>query len=390
MPKRVLFVSKPIGPPFHDGTKCLVRDVALNLTRYEAQIMVPPGDLGLGYPPGPDHPGVTPARVYANSGSYAPALAANARAMAFLAVRARAELWHFVFAPNPRASVMARVARVLRRAKVVQTVASPPRHFTAGLFFGDVIVAQSNWTASRIVRALGDGPMSLPPWAARTPLIRVIPPPVGPLTAGNARAADAVARSLGLPASAPVFVYPGDLEVSTGAETVAGAVEPIVRALPSAVVVFACRPKTAEAPRIEAGLRARLDPGNVRFAREIDLPALLARTTAVLFPVDDLYGKVDLPISLLEAMRLGVPVVALDAGPLADLKESVQVPARDSHALAGAAIRLWKDPGLRENLVREGRLAVARRYDASVVAAAYERVYDEVLNGGSAAPPSRI
>ena len=69
MPKRVLFVSKPIGPPFHDGTKCLVRDVALNLTRYEAQIMVPLGAHDLGYTPGPGNPGVTPVRVYADSGS---------------------------------------------------------------------------------------------------------------------------------------------------------------------------------------------------------------------------------------------------------------------------------------------------------------------------------
>src|SRR5262245_6200428 len=149
MPKRVLFVSKPIAPPFYDGTKCLVRDVALNLTRYRAQIMVPARSGGLA-PSRAGHPGIEAARVYTDAGSYAPALGENARAMAFLAVGARADLWHFVFAPNPRAAAVARAARVLRRAKVVQTVASAPRHFSAGIFFGDVIVAQSNWTATRI------------------------------------------------------------------------------------------------------------------------------------------------------------------------------------------------------------------------------------------------
>jgi phosphatidylinositol alpha-1,6-mannosyltransferase len=341
--------------------------------------MVPPGVEGLGNPLRMGHPGLEVARVYAEPGSYAPMLGANARALAFLAVEARADLWHFVFAPNPRASAVARAARVLRRAKVVQTVASAPKQFSAGLFFGDVIVAQSNWTATRIVRALGDGRGLVRFGRARVPRVRVIPPPVGPIVERDAGATDGVARLLALPASAPVFVYPGDLEVSSGAETVARAVEPIVRALPSAVVIFACRPKTAEAPRIEAALRARLDPAKVRFARELDLPALLGRATAVLFPVDDLYGKVDIPISLLEAMRLGVPVVGLDSGPLADLKECVQVPAGDPEAVARAAVRIWNDPGFRDTLIARGRLAVSERYDACVVAEAYERVYDEVL-----------
>jgi glycosyltransferase involved in cell wall biosynthesis len=78
-------------------------------------------------------------------------------------------------------------------------------------------------------------------------------------------------------------------------------------------------------------------------------------------------------------MRLGVPVVGLDSGPLADLKECVQVPAGDPEAVARAAVRIWNDPGFRDTLIARGRLAVSERYDACVVAEAYERVYDEVL-----------
>ncbi|HVW24197.1 MAG TPA: glycosyltransferase family 4 protein [Polyangiaceae bacterium] len=375
MRRRVLFVSKPIGPPFYDGTKCLVRDVALNLTRYESVVMVPPGVTSLGYPPRAGNPGVSAARVYAGAGSYAPALADNARAAAFLAFGARASLFHFVFAPNARSSAVGRATSALRRVKVVQTVASAPRAFSANLFFGDAVVVQSNWAATRVVRAFdAEG-------RERVPLLRVVPPPVGPMRRRLPAELEAIARQLSLPHGAPVFVYPGDLEVSSGAETVARAVAPIARALPSAVVVFACRPKTPEAPRIEAVLRARLDGRAVRFVREIDLPALLALASCVLFPVDDLYGKVDLPISLLEAMRLGVPVVALDSGPLADLREAVQVPAGDADALAQCAVRLVKEPRFRDAVVDAGRRAVTERYDAPVVAAAYERVYDEVLNG---------
>jgi phosphatidylinositol alpha-1,6-mannosyltransferase len=375
MRRRVQFVSKPIGPPFNDGTKCLVRDVALHLRRYESVVMVPPGVTNLGYAPCAGNPGVSAARVYTAAGAYTPALADNARAAAFLALRADAPLFHFVFAPNARSSAVGRVTSALRRVKVVQTVASAPRSFTANLFFGDAVVVQSNWTATQVVRAFEAERR------ARVPLLRVVPPPVGPVRERTRSELAEVSRQLGLSEGAPVFVYPGDLEVSSGAETVARAVGPIVEALPSAVVVFACRPKTAEAPRIEAMLRARLDARSVRFVREIDLPALLARASCVLFPVDDLYGKVDLPISLLEAMRLGVPVVALDSGPLADLREAVQVPAGDADALANRAVRLVKERPFRDAVVAAAARAIRERYDARVVAAAYEGVYDEVLNG---------
>jgi phosphatidylinositol alpha-1,6-mannosyltransferase len=382
MPKRVLFVSKPVAPPFHDGTKCLVRDVALNLSRYEATVMVPHGATGLGQAPRAGHPGLHVAHVYADAGAYTPALADNARAAAYLAVGARADLWHFVFAPNPRSSAIGRIARAVRRTKVVQTVASAPRRFSPELFFGDAIVAQSNWTAARVVRALAE---ELETRSARRkiPLVRVIPPPVGPLREVRQEEIAAVARKLELPAGVPVFVYPGDLEVSTGADTVARAVPHLAHALPDSVVVFACRPKTPAAPRIEAELRTRLDPSRVRFSREIDLPALLARASVVLFPVDDLYGKVDLPISLLEAMSLGVPVVGLDSGPLADLAETVRLPAGDAEGLARSAVQLHGDRPFRERLVQAARRAVADRYDARVVAAAYERVYDEVLRSNA-------
>lgn len=371
MVRRVLYVSKPIAPPFHDGTKCLVRDLSLNLRRYGGEVMTMPGVKDLGYAPCAGHLGLRAARVYRSSGEYTPTLAANARAAAWLVAESRADIWHFVFAPNPRTSAIGRVARAIRGVPVVQTVASAPREFVPGVFFGDIVVAQSTWTRDRIVDAFRRE-------SRRPPRLEVIPPPVGPIRAPSADAVRAVSRDLHLPTGAPIFVYPGDLEVSRGAETVASAVLPITRALPEAIVVFACRPKTAAAPELERALRARLPTPSVRFAREVDLPALLSASSVVLFPVDDLWGKVDLPISLLEAMRLGVPVVALNEGPLADLEGAVLVPARDPAALARAAVELVRSAAHRAAVVARARAGIGRLYDAPVVAAAYERLYDEL------------
>src|SRR4051812_6266565 len=93
---RVLFVSKPIAPPFHDGTKCLVRDVASELRDFSPVVLTTPAGLSL-LPSG-----VAGRAVYGTSGAFAPALADNARAALSLLLGPRDDLWHFVFAPNPR------------------------------------------------------------------------------------------------------------------------------------------------------------------------------------------------------------------------------------------------------------------------------------------------
>src|SRR5690349_11903454 len=140
--------------------------------------------------------GVRGRAVYGSSGGFAPALADNARAALSL-LTAPEELWHFVFAPNPRTGQVARSLRALRRVPIVQTVASPPRQFAglSKLLFGDQVVVQSRATLDRLVEAAGRQDFALPP-------ISVVPPPVPALQSPSA---DAVAR-----ARAELGAAPGD------------------------------------------------------------------------------------------------------------------------------------------------------------------------------------
>jgi phosphatidylinositol alpha-1,6-mannosyltransferase len=112
-----------------------------------------------------------------------------------------------------------------------------------------------------------------------------------------------------------------------------------------------------------------------------DFAALLAAASAVLFPVDDLYGKVDLPIALLEALAYGVPVLALEQGPLLDLRGGAElVGADDPSGWVSACARLVTESGRRHQASETGRVYLASRHSAGAVAAAYERIYAGLLS----------
>jgi hypothetical protein len=366
---RVLFVSKPIAPPFHDGTKCLVRDVASGLREFSPVVMTTRQALSQ-LPPG-----VVGRAVYGQSGAFAPALLDNARAALSLLSGPRDDLWHFVFAPNPRTGQVAKALRALRRVPIVQTVASPPRRFEklSQLLFGDQIVVQSRATAAGLEAAAQAEGFPLPE-------VSVIPPPVPQLLAPSA---DSIARArseLDLKPSDRVILYPGDLEVSSGAEVTRSLVQPLCERFPDAVVVFAYRNKTPAAAGRAAALRQALGSSRVRISDRIaSMHALLAGTDIVIFPVDDLWGKVDQPIVLLEALALGVPCVVLDHGPLRDVEGAHKIGTIDTRAWLTAIAALMTSSEARADAAARGRAAASRVYASGVVARRYEAIYLRAL-----------
>jgi phosphatidylinositol alpha-1,6-mannosyltransferase len=114
--------------------------------------------------------------------------------------------------------------------------------------------------------------------------------------------------------------------------------------------------------------------------------ALLAASRIVIFPVDDLWGKVDQPIVLLEALALGVPCAVLDRGPLRDVVGAVKVASVDTRVWLEAITRLLADGAARRTAEAEGRDAASRVYASGVVARAYEAIYLRAINGARAAP----
>ena len=87
-----------------------------------------------------------------------------------------------------------------------------------------------------------------------------------------------------------------------------------------------------------------------------------------------------LPISLLEAMGLGVPVISTTVGGIPELIEDgetgILVEPGDAEGLAESLLRLLRDPQLRVRIGEAGRRRVQENYSADSVLPRLQQVYD--------------
>src|SRR5262249_28468615 len=91
-----------------------------------------------------------------------------------------------------------------------------------------------------------------------------------------------------------------------------------------------------------------------------------------------------IPLTLIEAMAAGLPVVSTDVGGTAEVVADGQtgylVPAKDDAALAGAVVRLAGDGRLRQRLGAAGQARARAVFDEARMVARYAELYQEMLH----------
>jgi glycosyltransferase involved in cell wall biosynthesis len=132
----------------------------------------------------------------------------------------------------------------------------------------------------------------------------------------------------------------------------------------------------------ELGIRGRVEFKGTRS----DVPEILAQTDVFV-----LASKTEtLPISILEAMRAGLPVIASDVGGIpeevVDGETGLLVPAGSVDELSSALTRLLADKPLRVAMGRAGRRRFETVFTADTMIERTQTLYEEVLAERSAKP----
>ena len=191
------------------------------------------------------------------------------------------------------------------------------------------------------------------------------------------RTADEIAsarRALNIPAGVFAIGTVTRLMPSKGNEYLVDAARQVVDALPSARVYIVGEGE------LQADLQARADALKLGdrlvftgFRR--DVAEALSALDLVVFP--SLWEGT--PLTVLETLAMGKPIVSTDADGLLDVltdgHDAVMVPRRDAGALAGAIVRLAGNPVERARLTANAKITGAR-YDIDLFVRKMERLYE--------------
>jgi glycosyltransferase involved in cell wall biosynthesis len=185
-------------------------------------------------------------------------------------------------------------------------------------------------------------------------------------------------RRLGLPPFDPVLGTLGRLAPQKGSLDLLRALPAVLRARPGAGLVFAGDgPLRAPLEREARALGIADRVAFLGFRR--DPATVLAALDLFLFP--SLWEG--LPQALLEAMAIGVPVVAARAvgvaGLVRDGDTGLLVAPGEPESLASAALRLLADPGLASRLAARARETVLAEHTLAAVAERTDRLYRRLL-----------
>ena len=357
-----LLVSKPLRPPFRDGSTVLVRNLvdALPVARRVAYF----GDPGAPIRDGSD-------RVLAGAATgYAPGLRHKAAILRRLMDREHRTLpVCFFFTPNrTTSSVLAGLRRLQPRRLILQSVTSSHEveRFADSLRDLDAVAVASETTRQRLCDAGLDAEqvVCIRPGIEIGEPRRAAPPE-------------------------PILIYAGDLD---------GGVVPYLVALARMLdrpelrrftLVVATRPKgeqyAAAHSELRRGLAEAVARGRVRILGEVDdMPALLRRAALQLFVADHVRNKVDLPLTLLEGMAIGVPVFMRRFSPVDEifalaerhrLNPGLCLDGDSPQRFAAALAETLADDAALLRFGRDARALAEREFTATKMATAYDELF---------------
>ncbi len=180
-------------------------------------------------------------------------------------------------------------------------------------------------------------------------------------------------RKIELAANAPIIGTLGSLNVHKGQKYLIGAFQTVLKSFENATLEIIGDGPLQDSLRSEA--RSLKIDGQIKFlgAKENPIEYMRDWSLFVLPSISETFG-----IAALEAMSLGIPVVASKVGGLVDIidsqKNGILVPARDSDGLAKAINGVLDSPATMAKLRREGEKR-AQDFDIKKIVKEIEQVY---------------
>ena len=284
-----------------------------------------------------------------------------------LALERRVDLLHAVLTIGPGFGRFARLRDQVQRTHRRPTVHTVPAVSSPEALVGAAPLGTTVALSRSTGRALHE---------AGFPDVRVIPPGVD-LQRWSARPRPQH--------GVPVVAFAGHYDPGGGLDESIAALSRVVADGQPVSPLFLMRPRPGQDEQHEAEqLHRRAVAAGLRDVRvqgkTPDMPAAVAGVDLLLLPARHLHGKADVPLTVLEAMATGRPVVVSDLPQMAALDSAAtRVPAGNAHALAEAVGGLLRQAGRWDAMAAAGLDLVRRDFSVTTMVTRYAELYAELL-----------
>jgi glycosyltransferase involved in cell wall biosynthesis len=303
-PAQIFLISKRLGHPWADATKKLILELAEGLPEFRFGAMI---DRTSQFPV---NSSIHPVRLSGKMPDLI-AIMKPSNAKKILNEISRACLLHFFSAPSIKSALLGRLVTALYpQSPSIHTITSFPRELKYSRFI----------CFSREIVCLSEDAQQYFQQLFHRPAHRIYPGISEPKTPDTRKF-----EELLFPSGSKdrfVLLYPGDLHFSGCAPFLTETLPRLFARHPGVLWVFATRIKSTEDMKIRTKFLQlqNLFPQNILLVDSIEyLPDLMVHSDCVVFPVQSMFAKMDIPISLLEAMSLKIPIVVSDFAPLIEV-----------------------------------------------------------------------
>ncbi len=369
--KKILLITRPIAPPWDEASKNFAYYLAKNIAGVEINLLT--NGLVADLPPNVrQHPIYT-----SNHLSWMQ----RARLLKLMRIKKDFDIMHFMLTPNKLNAFGFKTFVKNKKARTIQTIATLREDLFkdsdyADMLFADLIITYSDYAKNKL-NGLGFKNVK-----------RVYPgidldyyfPQVKDL---------AVLKDLGLEEKDFIVTFPGEYVRLGATDDIAQMIIDQAAELRkrNIKILFACRLKNdpVAVAKKEAVVKKFTDNQVLDCVVFIDIFADMAKlynlTDVIIFPVQNMRGKFDVPLAAVEPMACEKPVIVSDLPILkefANEKNSVTVHAGNTQELAAAIFDLQDHPEKRKSLGQAGRKFCQEHLDIKKVAAIYEQIYQKL------------
>ena len=368
--KKILFVTRPLSPPWDEASKNFAYDLAKNVTEHDITILVDKEIIDA-----PEH--ITQEKIYTKNHF---SLTQKIHLINYLRKNCeKFDIVHLLFTPTKINSFFMKKLLVKKNVKIVQTIATvrDDLYSTKDLkkmFFGDTLILYSEWAQKKLQNLEFSNVHQIYPGIDLTKYT----PDKKNLE---------IMKQWHISPEKKIVTYPGEFVRLGATDMIVDTFLKLWKDKKNHDILYLCncrvkndldkvKKKEIEKRFTQAGHRDK-----VVFTDTVhDMNAIYNLSDIIIFPVENMRGKFDVPLAMIEPYACKKPVIASDL-PLfkefSSKKINAIIPKADSIALATTIRELLDDPQRRKTLGEHAHTFAHETFNIEKTAQKYTKVYSK-------------